>query len=208
MKNNLLKRMLSIVIIGPIFLFCLVKGGLIFNILCLFLFTICAYEIFKLNLIYTKLILFLILYLFIYSFYNLRNSDDGLKIIFLLTFITWSSDSGGYIFGKLIGGKKIKFISPNKTISGFIGSIIFAQFNIIYISYFKINLFDKLYINILFLVLSAIIVIIGDLMFSYIKRLNKIKDYSNFVPGHGGILDRLDGFIFLIIIFNVVQYLI
>lgn len=208
MKNNLSKRMLSIVIIGPIFLFCLVKGGLIFNILCLFLFTICAYEIFKLNLIYTKLILFLILYLFIYSFYNLRNSDDGLKIIFLLTFITWSSDSGGYIFGKLIGGKKIKFISPNKTISGFIGSIIFAQFNIIYISYFKINLFDKLYINILFLVLSAIIVIIGDLMFSYIKRLNKIKDYSNFVPGHGGILDRLDGFIFLIIIFNVVQYLI
>ena len=196
MKNNLSKRMLSIVIIGPIFLFCLVKGGLIFNILCLFLFTICAYEIFKLNLIYTKLILFLILYLFIYSFYNLRNSDDGLKIIFLLTFITWSSDSGGYIFGKLIGGKKIKFISPNKTISGFIGSIIFAQFNIIYISYFKINLFDKLYINILFLVLSAIIVIIGDLMFSYIKRLNKIKDYSNFVPGHGGILDRLDGFIF------------
>ena len=125
-----------------------------------------------------------------------------------MTFITWSSDSGGYIFGKLIGGKKIKFISPNKTISGFIGSIIFAQFNIIYISYFKINLFDKLYINILFLVLSAIIVIIGDLMFSYIKRLNKIKDYSNFVPGHGGILDRLDGFIFLIIIFNVVQYLI
>ena len=207
MKNNLSKRLLSIVIIGPIFLFCLVKGGLIFNILCLFLFTICAYEIFKLNLIYTKLILFLILYLFIYSFYNLRNSDDGLKIIFLLTFITWSSDSGGYIFGKLIEEKN-KFISPNKTISGFIGSIIFAQFNIIYISYFKINLFDKLYINILFLVLSAIIVIIGDLMFSYIKRLNKIKDYSNFVPGHGGILDRLDGFIFLIIIFNVVQYLI
>ena len=68
MKNNLSKRMLSIVIIGPIFLFCLVKGGLIFNILCLFLFTICAYEIFKLNLIYTKLILFLIfisIYIFI-----------------------------------------------------------------------------------------------------------------------------------------------
>ena len=208
MKNNLSKRILSIVIIAPIFMFCLFKGGLIFNILLLFLFTICTYEIFKLNLIYTKLILFLILYLFIYSFYNLRNSDDGLNIIFLLTFITWCSDIGGYIFGKLIGGKKIKSISPNKTISGFIGSIIFAQFNIIYISYLKINLFDKLYINILFLVLSAIIVIIGDLMFSYFKRLNKIKDYSNFIPGHGGILDRLDGFIILIIIFNIGQYLI
>lgn len=208
MKNNFVQRIISIFFITPIFIFCLIKGGLYFNILIFFLFVICSYEILKLNLIHTKIILLSILFLFLFSFYNLRNFDEGLKIIFLLTFITWSSDIGGYVFGKLIGGKKINLISPNKTLSGFIGSILLVQINLVYIDYFKINLFDEIYVNIFFLILGAIIVIIGDLMFSYFKRLNKIKDYSNLIPGHGGILDRLDGFIILIIIFYMVKFFI
>ena len=92
-----------------------------------------------------------------YSFYNLRYMyNDGIKIIFLITFITWLSDIGGYLFGKLIGGKKINFISPNKTISGYCGSIIFAQFNLILYLLFKINLFKTLYANILFLFLCTL----------------------------------------------------
>tara|TARA_B100000035_G_scaffold301726_1_gene298604 strand:- start:336 stop:743 length:408 start_codon:yes stop_codon:yes gene_type:complete len=133
---------------------------------------------------------------------------DGTKIVFLVTFITWLSDIGGYLFGKLIGGKKINLISPNKTISGYFGSIIMVQLNLIYIYYIEINLFKSLYINILFLFLSTLIVIFGDLFFSYFKRLNKIKDYSNLIPGHGGLLDRLDGFIFLVIIFNTFYFII
>ena len=145
---------------------------------------------------------------FLYSFYNIRNLPSGLEIVFLLTFIAWLSDIGGYVFGKLIGGKKINFISPNKTISGYLGSIFLSQLNLLYISYFEIRLFDNMNINILFLFFCTLIVIFGDLLFSYIKRLNKIKDFSNLIPGHGGVLDRLDGFILLVIVFNTVNYLI
>ena len=83
-----------------------------------------------------------------------------------------------------------------------------VQFNLIYIYYLEINLFKTLYANILFLFFCTLIVIFGDLFFSYFKRLNKIKDYSNLIPGHGGLLDRLDGFIFLVIIFNIIYLII
>ena len=208
MKSNFFIRIISILFFAPIFIFCVLKGGLALNLLIFFLFTICIFEISKLKIIYTKILLFLIFLLFMYSFYNLRYVNDGSKIVFLVIFITWLSDIGGYLFGKLIGGKKINFISPNKTISGYCGSIILAQFNLIYIYYLEINLFKSLYANMLFIFLSTLIVIFGDLFFSYFKRLNKIKDYSNLIPGHGGLLDRLDGFIFLVIIFNIVYSLI
>ncbi len=178
-----------------------------FNFLIFFIFAISFYEILKLQLLNSKLIITSILFIFLYSFYNIRNQDYGLEIIFLLTFITWCSDTGGYISGKLFGGRKINFISPNKTISGFFGSIILVQLNLFYIQYFEINLFPKLYYNILFLFFCTLIVVLGDLLFSYFKRLNKIKDYSNFMPGHGGILDRLDGYILLIIVFNIIYYI-
>ena len=208
MKSNFFIRIISILFFAPIFIFCVLKGGLALNLLIFFLFTICIFEISKLKIIYTKILLFLIFLLFMYSFYNLRYVNDGSKIVFLVIFITWLSDIGGYLFGKLIGGKKINFISPNKTISGYCGSIILAQFNLIYIYYLEINLFKSLYANMLFIFLSTLIVIFGDLFFSYFKRLNKIKDYSNLIPGHGGLLDRLDGFIFLVIVFNIVYSLI
>ena len=208
MKSNFFIRIISTLFFAPIFIFCVLKGGLALNLLIFFLFTICIFEISKLKIIYTKILLFLIFLLFMYSFYNVRYVNDGSKIVFLVIFITWLSDIGGYLFGKLIGGKKINFISPNKTISGYCGSIILAQFNLIYIYYLEINLFKSLYANMLFIFLSTLIVIFGDLFFSYFKRLNKIKDYSNLIPGHGGLLDRLDGFIFLVIIFNMVYSLI
>ena len=108
--------------------------------------------------------------IFLYSFYNLRYVADGIKIVFLITFVTWLSDIGGYLFGKLIGGKKINFISPNKTISGFCGSILLVQLNLIYIYYLNINLFKNLHTNISFLFSCTLIVIFGDLFFSYFKR--------------------------------------
>ena len=210
MISNFLLRLLSIFVLAPIFIFCILKGGLVFNLFLLFLLFICALEIIKIKIPFLKFFLVIFIIIFLYSFYNIRNLSSGLEVIFLLTFIAWLSDIGGYIFGKLIGGKKINFISPNKTISGYFGSILLAQLNLIYISYFEIKLFENININIniLFLFLCTLTVIFGDLLFSYIKRLNKIKDFSNFIPGHGGVLDRLDGFILLIIVFNVVNYLI
>ena len=208
MKSNFLNRVISIFFLAPIFIFCVLKGMFAFNILLFILFIIFMFEISKLKKVYTKILLSFLLLTFLYSFYNLRYITDGTKIIFLITFITWLSDIGGYLFGKLIGGKKINFISPNKTISGYCGSLILVQLNLIYIYYFKINLFNALYANILFLFFCTLIVIFGDLFFSYFKRLNNIKDYSNLIPGHGGLLDRLDGFIFLIIISNIINLII
>ena len=208
MTSNFLQRILSIFVLAPIFIFCIFKGGLAFNLFLLFLLIICTFEIIKIKILFLKFFLVIFFIIFLYSFYNIRNLSSGLEIVFLLTFIAWLSDIGGYVFGKLIGGKKINFISPNKTISGYFGSILLAQLNLIFISCFEIKLFENINMNILFLFLCTLTVIFGDLFFSYIKRLNKIKDFSNFIPGHGGVLDRLDGFILLIIVFNIVNYLI
>ena len=208
MISNFLQRILSIFVLAPIFIFCIFKGGLAFNLFLLFLLIICTFEIIKIKILFLKFFLVIFFIIFLYSFYNIRNLSSGLEIVFLLTFIAWLSDIGGYVFGKLIGGKKINFISPNKTISGYFGSILLAQLNLIFISCFEIKLFENINMNILFLFLCTLTVIFGDLFFSYIKRLNKIKDFSNFIPGHGGVLDRLDGFILLIIVFNIVNYLI
>ena len=208
MISNFLQRMFSIFILAPIFIFCIFKGDLIFNLFLFFLIIICSFEIIKIKKPLIKFFLFILFIFFLYSFYNLRNQPNGLEVVFLLTFIAWLSDIGGYVFGKLIGGKKINFISPNKTISGYFGSIFLAQLNLLYISYFDVRLFDNMNTNILFLFFCTLIVIFGDLLFSYIKRLNKIKDFSNFIPGHGGVLDRLDGFILLVTAFNTVNYLI
>ena len=208
MTSNFLQRILSIFVLAPIFIFCIFKGGLAFNLFLLFLLIICTFEIIKIKILFLKFFLVIFFIIFLYSFYNIRNLSSGLEIVFLLTFIAWLSDIGGYVFGKLIGGKKINFISPNKTISGYFGSILLAQLNLIFISCFEIKLFENINMNILFLFLCTLTVIFGDLFFSYIKRLNKIKDFSNFIPGHDGVLDRLDGFILLIIVFNIVNYLI
>ena len=117
--------------------------------------------------------------------------------------ISWLSDIGGYLFGKLFGGKKIGYISPNKTYMGIIGSILFSQFSQIYIYYFNLFSNEKNLYKFMFIFISCFFVIIGDLVFSYFKRVNKIKDYSNLLKGHGGLFDRIDGLIFLTIIFNI-----
>ena len=96
------------------------------------------FEISKLKKVYTKILLSFLLLTFLYSFYNLRYITDGTKIIFLITFITWLSDIGGYLFGKLIGGKKINFISPNKTISGYCGSLILVQLTLFIFTILKL----------------------------------------------------------------------
>ena len=109
------------------------------------------------------------------------------------------SDVGGYIFGKIFGGKKLTKISPNKTISGSIGSFIlsFIGFFTIYF-YFNDLLFVRLQIEILFFIplIISLICQIGDLFISYYKRKAKIKNTGNLIPGHGGLLDRIDGSIF------------
>ena len=109
------------------------------------------------------------------------------------------SDVGGYVFGKTFGGKKLTKISPNKTISGSIGSFVlsYVGFFLIYI-YFSDLLFVRLQIEALVFIpfFISLICQLGDLLISYYKRKAKIKNTGNLIPGHGGLLDRIDGSIF------------
>jgi len=200
---NLLKRVISSILLGSIVIFLIFKGDIYFNILLTVCFLCGSYEIIKLKRLFSKIIIFLIFLIFIFSSYNLRNLNNGLEYLYLVITITWLSDIGGYIFGKYIGGKKINVISPNKTYTGFLGSLILSQFSFIVLKIFNLKLFENFaYTSILFLA-SSIMVIIGDLTFSYFKRIEKLKDYSNLIPGHGGIFDRIDGLIFIMIFFNI-----
>ena len=108
-----------------------------------------------------------------------------------ITLICISTDIGGFIFGKIFKGPKLTKISPKKTISGSIGSFIFTYCFILIPIFFITNK-----INFEILITSLITSLgcqIGDLFFSFLKRTAKVKDTSNFLPGNGGILDRIDG---------------
>ena len=130
--------------------------------------------------------------LVIYSFLIPSFSSNKLILIFLLI-ICVSTDIGGFFFGKLIGGMKITKISPNKTYSGFLGSIILSLF-VGHIYFEVMSDTIKLNINLFyFIIIISLISQIGDLAISYFKRLAKIKDTGSILPGHGGVLDRIDG---------------
>ena len=138
--------------------------------------------------------LFYLIYFFIYlSIFYLLNDIFGLKIfIYLCILICVFSDIGGLIFGKLFKGPKLTKISPNKTISGSLGSFTF--------SFLLVILFSLIFQNIIplinLIILAGSISLgcqLGDILFSYLKRKANLKDTGKILPGHGGILDRIDG---------------
>jgi len=108
------------------------------------------------------------------------------------------SDTGGYIIGKKIGGKKLTKISPNKTISGSIGSFCFSILPLLIFSNFDKYEYFYSVNNFLFCLELSLVCQLGDLFISFLKRKAKVKDTGKILPGHGGILDRIDGIIFAI----------
>ena len=206
MKNFYL-RLGSSLVMGPIFLLALYEVGFFFYSLLFLLLLSTFYEVFKnVKKFFLSFCLYFLILFFIYSLFSIRGSDnhDYIYLIWLIL-IVWTSDIGGYIFGKMFRGPKLTNYSPNKTISGLLGSIVFSQSSFL-ILYFFLNynfLTLKLFIMQFFL---CIVAVCGDIFFSYIKRINQIKDYSNLIPGHGGILDRIDGLIFVVIIYYFIRY--
>lgn len=146
-----------------------------------------------------KLYLLIVLTLIYIGYFNIKifiiflnnNSSELLLLYFIITTCIFS-DIGGYVFGKIFRGKKLTKISPNKTYSGLIGSFILSL--IFTIIFFK-NYLDLEKIILMTFVISSVSQI-GDIFISYIKRKAKVKNTGNILPGHGGILDRLDGLIF------------
>ena len=199
--NNFRKRFIISLLAFPI-IYILLYQKMISNLLIVLICLFCFYEwnkIFnKKNYIYLLgLLILLIFFISLLKIYNLE--DYNLKFLWLIL-IAWLTDIGGYVFGKLFKGPKLIKISPNKTWSGAFGSLILSQFAFL-IFYLDTNY--KLNFNIFFLqILLSIIGQTGDILMSYVKRVNNKKDTSNLIPGHGGFLDRLDGLIWIVIFGN------
>ena len=133
----------------------------------------------------------------VYLILAIETEYSNLKIYLLYSIlVAIMSDIGGLVFGKIFKGKKLTKISPNKTISGSIGSFIFSIFLIplFYTSQIDQNLLNIVLITIIISLTSQL----GDLFISFLKRKAKVKDTSDLLPGHGGVLDRIDGIIFAI----------
>ena len=154
--------------------------------------------------IITSLNIFSLLFLLIllYVAYDIYDKPPiGLLFILLICIF---SDTGGYIIGNLFGGRKLTKISPNKTISGSIGSFIFSLFPIIifwsYNNFINdLNLKPDSYFKLISVSLFLCLICqIGDLFISYFKRKAKVDDTGSILPGHGGLLDRIDGIIFVL----------
>ena len=227
--NNLQKRIFTSIILIAIVLNCLFISSITWLILLLIVSLISMYEFFFLikkiykDIFVKFIILFLSGYyltLFFNSALDIREAKGEFFILFILLIIIFS-DVGGYIVGKIIGGVKLTKISPNKTVSGSLGSFLFSliPFGLIVlilnlgeintlgegiIEFYSRTIFlepiiNLSIINIVVLCLALSLVSqIGDLIISYFKRFAKVKDTGKFLPGHGGILDRIDGIIFAI----------
>ncbi len=124
------------------------------------------------------------------------------SFVFLLL-ITICSDTFAYVIGRLIGKHKMSpTVSPNKTWEGFVGGLVFGTFisTVFYISAFDYS--GNMVVLVLLVSLLSIVGQVGDLVFSTIKRNYEIKDFGNIMPGHGGVLDRLDSILFVILAYS------
>ena len=205
--SNLQKRILTSIIILPLSLFFMFKGGYFLLTFLLAIFLIGNYELFSVfnkKKIILSLDLLLILSLFS-IFYLADHNEVSFYLLLWIIILVICSDIGGYIFGTIFKWKKITKISPNKTFSGVIGSFVFSLFSVFIanVIFFKDENFSIDFLEPKFFFLSIIFSLtaqIGDLTISYFKRIEKIKDTGKILPGHGGIFDRIDGLMFVVIL--------
>ena len=198
--SNLIKRILSSVILLPLILYFILMGSFYLKFLIIICFLAATYEWHKMvKKINYKLLGFIFLFFSFYTFYEL-----SIKYTILIPFfICISTDIGGFVFGKIFKGPKLTKISPNKTYAGMIGAYFLS---IIFISlYFnKIN-YEVTIIWFITIILISSVSQLGDIIISHFKRLSKLKNTGNIIPGHGGILDRIDGMIFAFPIYYLIE---
>ena len=203
MKQELKSRILSSMVLIPFSLFFIIKGSYFFNLFILICLIISFYEWYLMSKSkFYNIPGYLFLFISFLTLYILRNNTDfGLSTIILILIICVSTDTGGYIFGKIFKGPKIIKISPNKTYSGMFGSFLFSIIFIsLYLNYNNTYIIDSAKIislmDFMFIIIISSISQIGDIFVSFFKRKSKIKNTGKLIPGHGGILDRIDGMIF------------
>ena len=210
--NNLQKRIITSILLFLLVIFCIFTNWQIYMLLLLIVSGISLSEISNLialaekstskNTFVKKWIpfrliygfyLFFMFFLMAVDYYNL-----GPVFIIYILLICIFSDIGGYVIGKAIGGKKLTKISPNKTISGSVGSFCFSIVPLLLFYNFDPSKYPYSFNNFLLCLEISLVCQLGDIFISYIKRKAKVKNTGNFLPGHGGLLDRIDGIIFAI----------
>ena len=201
MNNELLKRIITSVFLSGLSIFFIINGPFLFSLFLIIILYLSILEWRNLSVSKTSYFLgILFLILSIISAFLLKNSN--FLFFWLVILISVFSDIGGFVFGKVFKGPKLTKISPNKTYSGVFGSLIFSLIiGFIYIHYNEqfLTKFNLNYLNLIMIILLiSIINQIGDLIISYFKRLKNIKNTGKILPGHGGLLDRIDGIIFTI----------
>ena len=208
MEKELQKRILSSLVLIPTTLFFIIKGTYFFNffiLICLFVSIYEWHNMSKKREYKTPGIIFLIFSF--YSAYYLRNEffDDYLYFVMII-FICIFTDIGGYIFGNFFKGPKLTKLSPKKTYSGVIGGYLFSIiFMVLFFNYadiiseitnIKTTTIKLSLNNFVLTIFISTVSQLGDIFISYFKRKSKIKDTGKIIPGHGGLLDRIDGMIF------------
>ena len=200
MEKGLQKRILSSIILLPISIFFIFKGSIYFTFFLSLLFLISCFEWVKMCKKLDIKIFFGIMFLTFsfFSAYYLRE-NLGLSFFIFIILICIFTDLGGYFFGKIFKGPKLTKISPNKTYSGVIGGFMLSlSIGLFFLKYTNTiilgNDFSKILLGILFI---SLISQLGDLIISYFKRKVNLKNTGNILPGHGGLLDRIDGMIFV-----------
>ena len=208
MEKELQKRILSSLVLVPIALFFIIKGTYFFNFFILICLALSIYEWHYMSIKKEyKIPGIIFLILSFYSAFFFRNEFYGDYLYFIIIlFICIFTDIGGYAFGKFFKGPKLTKISPKKTYSGVVGGYLFS---IIFITLFFNNLdfiseltkievtpkqlsFENFFLTIYISTASQF----GYIIVSFFKRKSNIKDTGKIIPGHGGLLDRIDGMIF------------
>lgn len=204
--NNLIKRFLLSIILFVVYLWSLLNFYFLL-ILGTVIYFIIFFEIFNYFKKYTISILFYLTIsyfcfaIYLFNFFDLFNFN-------ILIYVIISFDTFSYFVGKTFGKNNIfKIISPNKTIEGYIGGFLITNLLFIIYLYYYSNLFH-IYQNLLLINSFILFSLLGDLLQSFFKRKNNIKDSSNFLPGHGGFFDRFDSFLSSIILLFGYSYFI
>ena len=197
MNQEIIKRILSSIIIIAIAFFFIIKGSfflIFFLSICFFITSFEWYKMTKNKNYFLLGLVFLILSFL--SAFLLRNIF--LKDFILVILICISTDIGGFVFGKIFKGPRLTKISPNKTYSGMIGSFFLSIISaLFYTNYYSLIYWTDNLLLITVILISSVSQI-GDLTVSYFKRISKIKNTGEIIPGHGGLLDRIDGMLFAI----------
>ena len=202
MNRELIKRIISSIIILPLAFYFLLAGSFFLIFFITILFLISCYEWNRINRNWTYKIYGFIFLLF--SFYTFYDLSIQLYLLIFIILICISTDIGGYIFGKIFKGPKLTKISPNKTYAGMIGSYLFSLICLSIITNLTIFPGKTFHFFIITILLSTVSQV-GDIIISYFKRQSKVKNTGNLIPGHGGLLDRIDGMIFAVPFFYLIE---